>query len=94
MIQETIDYFRNYVERYQINKEIKALIWATYDRSYRTMEEANENIEKIIGLIDKAKEFNKRTSTRLLDIDRVTQGVCFLEQRIEDDYFSGLLPVK
>lgn len=94
MFQETIDYFRNYAEKYRINKEIKALLWAAYDRSYRTMEEANENIERIIGLIDKAKEFNKRTSTRPLDIDRFTQRVCFLEQRIEDDYFSGLLPVK
>lgn len=44
--------------------------------------------------VDKAKEFNKRTSTMPLDIDRFTQGVYFLEQRIEDDYFSGLLQVK
>ena len=94
MIQRAIDYCRNCVEKYQINKRIKSLIWASFDGNYRNVEEGYKNIEEIIELIDKAKEVNTRTSTKPLDIDRFTQSVYFLEQRIEDDYFSRLLPVK
>ena len=94
MIQRAVDYCRNYIERYQINRSMKSLIWETYDGSFQNTDEAYEKIKKIYELIDKAKEFNTRTSSKPLDIDRFTQTVYFLEQRIEDDYFSGLLPVK
>jgi len=94
MIQRAIDYCRNCVEKHQINKRMRSLFQAYFDRNYRNVEEGYKNVEEIIELIDKAKEFNTRTSTKPLDIDRFTQTVYFLEQRIEDDYFSGLLPVK
>ena len=94
MIQEVIKYCMDHMERYQIQRQIKALIWETNDRCYRTIEEANSKIQRLIELIEKAKSFNKRTSVKQIDVERFTNGVYILEQRIEDDYFSGSLPIR
>ncbi len=94
MIQKVIKYFTDCMERYKIRRQIRESIWNIYDRNYGSMEEANSMIQKLIGLIKKAEDFNERATVKPIDLKRFNGSIGILEQRIEEDYFLGNLPIR
>jgi len=82
------------IEGYKIQRRIKELIYTVFEGRYTSIEQGDSLINELSNMIDKAKEFNARTSSRLIDTARFEQTIPNLELKIEDKYVFSLIPTK
>tara|TARA_Y100000310_G_scaffold5667_1_gene6582 strand:+ start:5735 stop:6103 length:369 start_codon:yes stop_codon:yes gene_type:complete len=91
-----IGFFRDYRECHRTEKDIKSLMWDIEDHKYRTINEANDMLDKVYELLKKAKELNKTSSAGVLSYiptKWMYDGMMRLEQKAEDDWILGRVPV-
>ncbi|MDP7180520.1 MAG: hypothetical protein QF824_04590 [Candidatus Woesearchaeota archaeon] len=93
MAVKPIQYLLDYVQSHRLERGIRAGLRGIYHGDYTSVREAIAKTVEVSDLIDRADEFNVGSITRPIDTEKLRNGLGLLEQRIDDDYHMGGLPV-
>ena len=81
----------DYWEGYHLSRTIRGALEELYYSKGAAGDEINGKIQAAYDLIEAARTYNGRTSTKPIDVDRLTGCMANLETRLEEDC-CGLVP--
>jgi hypothetical protein len=87
---------KDYVECTRTEKQLNRLMRDMYFNGYRSIKEADKKLSIIYGLLEHAKELNRTSSCGVIGyirVKRLTHLIYGLEQKVEDNWFSGIVPI-
>ncbi|MBU0667058.1 MAG: hypothetical protein ABIC91_01010 [Nanoarchaeota archaeon] len=87
-------YLKHLNEKSRLERDLVLNIDYVRYNEYDTIAEAHKQMKTIHSLISNAAEFNDKTTTKRIPIERFENLALMLEQNIDEEYFLSNTPVR